>query len=309
MPAGGLIALLDDIASIADDVAKMTMTAADDVSSVTLKASQKAVGIVTDDLAVTAEQMHGIRRDRELRVVWGVAKGSFKNKMLYLIPGALFLTAVAPWALAPLLVGGGAFLCYEGAEKLLEKFHPHTAKEAGADTKALDPMKLERVRVAEAIRTDMVLSGEIMVMGLNVMSEKAMGLGLTAVSLVAFGTFMTAAVYGTVALLVKMDDAGEALARRAATRRLGQGIVLAAPRILHAISWIGLIAMLAVGGHLVAHNISPVHHAMAALLGPAPGFVLGYGSEIVFGFLTGLGVVGVLATGVPAKLIALVKHK
>lgn len=309
MPAGGLIALLDDIASIADDVAKMTMSTMDDIGSVTLKASQKAAGIVTDDLAVTAEQMHGIRRDRELRVVWGVAKGSFWNKMLYLIPGALLLTAFAPWALPPLLVAGGAFLCFEGAEKLIEKFHPHIAEDIGVETVASDPSELERVRVAEAIRTDLVLSGEIMVMGLNVMSESNMSLGLTAVSLVAFGTFMTAAVYGTVGILVKIDDAGEALARRQATRTLGQLIVKAAPKLLHLISWIGMIAMLAVGGHLVVHNIPPLHHALQILIGETPGFVLGYASEIIAGFLTGLLVVGALATGLPQKALALLRSK
>lgn len=293
MPAGGLIALLDDIASIADDVA-----------SVTLKASQKAVGIVTDDLAVTAEQMHGIKRDRELRVVWGVAKGSFWNKMLYLIPGALLLTAVAPWALPPLLVAGGAFLCFEGAEKLIEKFHPHIAEEIGVETVASDPMELERVRVVEAIRTDIVLSGEIMVMGLNIMREANMSFGLTAVSLVAFGTFMTVAVYGTVALLVKVDDAGEALAKRPATKTVGELIVKAAPKLLHLISWIGMIAMLAVGGHLVVHNIPPLHHALQMLTGETPGFVLGYASEITAGFIIGLLVIGALATGLPQRALA-----
>lgn len=141
MAFGGLIALIDDVALLADDIAKMAMATADDIGAVTLKASKKAAGIVTDDLAVTAEQMHGLRRDRELRIVWGVAKGSLKNKMFYLIPGALFLTAFAPWALPPLLIAGGAFLCFEGAEKLVEKFHPHIAREIGVDTPVIDPLE------------------------------------------------------------------------------------------------------------------------------------------------------------------------
>lgn len=298
--ATGLIALLDDIASIADDVAKMTMSAADDIGAVTIKASKKAAGIVTDDLAVTAEQMHGLRRDRELRIVWNVAKGSLKNKLFYLIPGALLLTAFAPWALPPLLVAGGAFLCFEGAEKLIEKAfgHHHVAE---LETRVADPLELEKVRVAEAIRTDLVLSGEIMVMGLNVMSEMSMDFRMTAVSLVVFGIFMTIAVYGVVALLVKIDDLGEALALKPATRTLGKLIVLAAPRLLHLISWIGMIAMLAVGGHLVAHNIPPFHHAIEAVIGPNGGFFATYGAEIAFGFITGLVVVGALKTGLPQK--------
>ncbi len=303
MALGGLVALLDDIALIADDVAKMTMSVADDIGAVTVKASQKAAGIVTDDLAVTAEQMTGIRRDREWRVIWGVAKGSFKNKMLFLIPGALFLTVFAPWALPPLLVAGGAFLCFEGAEKLIEKFHPKITAEIGMEAEVTDPMELERTRVAEAIRTDMVLSGEIMIMGLNVMQEMGMNFGMTALSLVVFGTFMTAAVYGTVALLVKIDDLGEALALRKHTRKLGQMIVLAAPKLLHLISWVGLIAMLAVGGHLVAANIPPVKQAMQGIVGVTPSFWVGYGSEIIFGFITGLVVVAALATRVPQKVI------
>jgi len=298
--ATGLIALLDDIASIADDVAKMTMSAADDIGAVTLKASKKAAGIVTDDLAVTAEQMHGLRRDRELRIVWNVAKGSFKNKLLYLIPGALLLTAFAPWALPPLMVAGGAFLCFEGAEKLIEKFfgHHHVAE---LEPQASDPVELEKVRVADAIRTDLILSGEIMVLGLNVMAEQQMNFWMTAFSLVVFGIFMTVAVYGVVALLVKIDDVGETLARRPATRQLGKLIVLAAPKLLHLISWVGMIAMLAVGGHLVAHNIPPIHHLIEAWIGRDAGFFVTYGTEIAFGFFTGLIVVGALKTGLPQK--------
>lgn len=307
MPAGGLIALLDDIASIADDVAKMTMSAADDIGSVTVKASQKAAGIVTDDLAVTAEQVNGIRRDRELRVIWGVAKGSFKNKMLYLIPGALLLTALAPWALAPLLVAGGLFLCYEGAEKLIEKFHPHVAQEIGVDVVASTPEELERIKVAEAIKTDLVLSGEIIVMGLGVMSEHAMSWAMTAVALVAFGIFMTAAVYGTVAILVKMDDAGEAMAKIKSTRYLGRFLVVLAPKLLHVISWIGLIAMLAVGGHLVVHYIPPLHHLISAYIPDTLPMAIVYLREIVSGLIAGGLVILALATGIPARIFKAIK--
>ncbi len=245
MSGTGLLALADDIATIADDVAKMTATA-----------TRKASGIVIDDMAVTAENMQGIRRDRELKVIAEVATGSLKNKMLYLVPGALALSALAPAALPALLLAGGLYLAYEGAEKILEKFHKHQPEGDAAKTVApLSAEAYERQRIDGAIRTDMVLSGEIMVMGLNTMTAKSMAFKMAA--LPTFGLVMTGLVYGTVAGLVKMDDAGEWMAKKEnkMVQGLGRGIVKAAPGVLHGIAHIGTAAMLAVGGHLVAHNL------------------------------------------------------
>lgn len=309
MAVSGLVALLDDLASIADDVAKMTALAADDIASATFKASQKAAGIVTDDLAVTAQTMGGIRRDRELRVVAAVAWGSLKNKMFYLVPGAIALSALAPWAIPPIMVGGGCFLAYEGAEKVLEKLHKHAPDDSTEAELPLpiDPVAFEKKRIDEAVRTDMVLSGEIMVMGLDAMS--GMGMVMKSLTLPVFGLIMTFGVYGTVALLVKMDDFGEWLARKnnAAIRFIGRKIVLAAPVILRIISVVGTFAMLAVGGHLVVHNIPALEHLLEGMmhlttLTGTIASLVSYVLQAVFGFAAGYGIAALIVSGIPGRL-------
>lgn len=299
--SSGLVALLDDVATIADDVATMT-----------IGASKKAVGIVTDDMAVTAENMQGIRRDRELRVIWEVAKGSLKNKMFYLVPGALALSAFAPAAIPALLIGGGGYLCYEGAEKVLEKFHKHEERPESAPV-PVDAATYEKQRIDGAIRTDMILSGEIMVMGLNSMS--GFGMAMKAAALPAFGLVMTAGVYGTVAGLVKLDDLGEWMTKRdgSLTRKLGEQIVRHTPKLLHGIAAVGTLAMLAVGGNLVAHNIPMIGHALEAVthalpLGGVGQALAGYAVEAGFGLMAGLGTVGAVMTGIPGRAAAWVRE-
>lgn len=302
MPASGLLALLDDIATIADDVATLTAAAA-----------KKTTGIVTDDMAVTAEQAIGIRREREIPVVMSVAWGSMKNKGLILAPGALLLNAVAPFVITPILMAGGLFLCFEGVEKVLHRFLPHE-EEAGADAgphPETDPVAYEKQRVEGAIRTDLILSAEIIAISLGEISTAPF---LTqVVVLYAISVIMTIGVYGMVAGLVKMDDAGELMVRRGGgSATLGNGILWAAPKILHAISTIGMVAMLMVGGGILAHGIPPLHHALEHLTaGIQPGWLSGVTAQLLnvaVGAVAGLVLVGAVATGLPHKLWKLIRR-
>lgn len=317
MPVSGLIALLDDIASISDSVAAMAAATAkkgtvvaDDVASLTGVAAKKTAGVVTDDMAVTAEQAIGIRREREIPVVVAVAKGSLINKALYLTPGALVLNAVAPWSIVPILMAGGLFLSFEGVEKVLEKLHPHDGadEDDGLDA-ATDPEAFERSRVSGAIRTDFILSGEIIAISLG---EVAQAPFLTQVgTLYAVSVIMTIGVYGIVGVLIKMDDAGEWLATQGGARKtVGELILAAAPKVLHAISQIGTFAMLMVGGHILLEGILPleqvVHHLLDAI--PVGRGAVGMVIDVLIGAIAGLGVVGVFATGIPSRLKALFKR-
>lgn len=318
MPVHGLIALLDDIASIAEGVGTMAAAAArkgsavaDDVATLTGVAARKTTGIVTDDMAVTAEQAIGIRREREIPVVLAVARGSMKNKGLYLAPGALLLNAVAPWAILPLLMCGGAFLCFEGVEKVVHKLRPHPEDHV-ADAAPVDPETFERERVDGAIRTDLVLSAEIIAISLG---EVAQAPFLTqAATLYAISVIMTVGVYGLVGVLIKLDDLGELLTRApgGARERLGRAILVAAPKLLHVISIIGTVAMLMVGGHILLEGIHPleqaVHHALEAIPGGVRG-VVGMAVDVLLGVIAGLLLVGIGATGIPGKLLALIPKK
>jgi len=315
MAGSGLIALLDDIATIADDVAAMAaITArkggalADDVASLTAAAARKTSGIVTDDMAVTAEQAIGIRRDREIPVVLAVAKGSFKNKALILTPGALALNAVAPWAITPLLMMGGAFLCFEGVEKVIHKIRPHDKHDDGPSA-TMDPEAFERSRIDGAIRTDLILSAEIIAISLG---EVATAPFVTQVAaLYAISVLMTVGVYGLVAVLIKIDDAGEVLVQRGgASVGLGKLLLAGAPKLLHLISLIGTVAMLLVGGQILLHGIGPLHHFVEHLLVDAPAKgLLSMVADLLMGGVAGLLLVGLVATGIPAKLMALLPKK
>ena len=302
MPASGLIALLDDIAAIADDVATLTAMAA-----------KKTSGVVTDDMAVTAEQAIGIRRERELPVVWAVAKGSMFNKAVILAPGALLLNAVAPWAILPLLMAGGTFLAYEGVEKVIHKIRPHDKHEGGDGEAELmkDPATFEKMRVEGAIRTDLILSAEIIALTLGEAASKPFV--TQAATLYVISIIMTVGVYGMVALLIKMDDFGEYLATHGGPReRLGRAILVAAPNILHLISLVGTVAMLIVGGHIILEGIHPLEEAVHHLLETVPPWssgLVGLVMDILIGAVTGLIVVGVLATGIPGKLWAMLPKK
>lgn len=249
--AGGLFALLDDVAAIA----KVAAATLDDVAAQSLKAGGKAAGIVIDDTAVTPRYVVGFAAARELPIVWRIALGSLKNKLLFLLPGALLLSAVAPWVITPLLMLGGVYLCFEGAEKLHHMLFGHdpVVEEAGA---AVDPATLEAEKVAGAIRTDLVLSAEIMAIALATIEvpdfmTRALVLALVGVSI-------TIGVYGFVALLVKADDIGAAMARGrvALLRAIGRGLVLGMPGLLAVLSVVGTLAMLWVGGGILVHGLA-----------------------------------------------------
>lgn len=315
MPVSGLLALIDDIASLADNVGAMAAVAAKkggaasrDVALLTRQAAQKTSGVVTDDMAVTAEQAIGIRREREIPVVLAVARGSFKNKALYLAPGALLLNAVAPWAIHPILMAGGTFLAYEGVEKVIEKFHPHEAE--AEDDAPQDPESFEKSRVEGAIRTDFILSAEIIAISLG---EVASAPFLTqALSLYAISVVMTIGVYGVVGLLIKLDDMGEAMSARGGPgAKLGELLLKGAPMLLHAISYVGTVAMLMVGGHILVEGIHPVEelvHAAEAAVPHAIGWLVALLLDVGVGAVAGLVVVGVLATKIPGKLWKMVRR-
>lgn len=261
MAGSGLLALLDDIASLLDDVAILTKVAA-----------KKTAGVLGDDLALNAEQVAGVRTERELPVVWAVAKGSLRNKVI-LVPAALAVSAAAPRAVLPLLMVGGAYLCYEGFEKLAHRFLHENAKDsahhaelarAGADS-AVDLVALERDRIKGAVRTDFILSAEIIVITLGAVAAAPF---VTRVSvLTAIALLMTAGVYGLVAGIVKLDDIGLHLSRRAgdtgaarALRGLGRAILKVAPWLMKSLSVAGTAAMFLVGGGILVHGVPPVHH-------------------------------------------------
>lgn len=302
--ASGFFALLDDIASIS----KIAVASLDDVAAQALKAGKKTAGIVIDDAAVTPRYVVGFAAERELPTIAKIAWGSLKNKTLYLLPGALALSFLAPWAITPLLMAGGAFLCVEGYEKVHAMLHPPPAAAPGpaAAVSAAD----EQAKVASAIRTDFILSAEIMAITLAAVTtptfiNKALVLGLV-------GVLVTVAVYGTVALIVKADDFGLYLAQRggaSVVRALGRGIVHAMPGLLKALAFVGMLAMLWVGGGIFLHGLEEYGfgavphaiHAFAARTGAA--FGAAAGAVTWFVDATAAGVLG-LAIGFVVALVA-----
>ena len=263
--ASSLLALLDDIATILDDVSVMTKVAA-----------KKTAGVLGDDLALNAQQVSGVAAERELPVVWAVAKGSLVNKAI-LVPLALAISAFAPWAVTPLLMVGGAFLCYEGFEKLAHRWlhrgadeaHRRELAQAVADP-AVDLMALEKEKIKGAVRTDFILSAEIIVISLGTVAAAPLPQRLGV--LVGIALIMTVGVYGLVAGIVKLDDAGLHLHRSAGdsvfarTRRaLGGAILGAAPWLMKGLSVAGTAAMFLVGGGILAHGVPALHHAVEAL--------------------------------------------
>lgn len=259
--ATSLLALIDDIASVLDDVALLSKVAA-----------KKTAGVLGDDLALNAQQVSGVKVDRELPVVWAVAKGSFINKAI-LVPAALAISAFAPWAVTPLLMVGGAFLCYEGFEKLAHRFL-HSAAEREAQHKALllalldpgvDLLALEKTKIKGAVRTDFILSAEIIAITLGTVQGSPFITQLAVLSSIAI--VMTAGVYGLVAGIVKIDDGGLYLSERAGAsawgrfqRSLGRGILRAAPWLMKGLSVAGTAAMFLVGGGILSHGLTPLHH-------------------------------------------------
>ena len=270
--ATSLLALLDDITTLLDDVSVMTKVAA-----------KKTAGVLGDDLALNAQQVTGVNADRELPVVWAVAKGSFVNKLI-LVPAALAISAFAPWAVTPLLMVGGAFLCFEGVEKLAHRWL-HDAEEDTAQRQrlkkavanpAVDLVALEKDKIKGAVRTDFILSAEIIAITLGTTAGAAIGTQFAVLATVAIA--MTVFVYGLVAGIVKLDDLGLALSRRTgATRSIGLGILTAAPWLMKALSIAGTAAMFLVGGGIVVHGVPAVHHwvqGVAVSAGPAIGWLV-----------------------------------
>ncbi len=272
MPSS-LLALLDDITSVLDDVATLTKVA-----------TKKTAGVLGDDLALNAEQVTGVKPDRELPVVWAVFKGSARNKLV-LVPLAIAISALAPWAIVPLLMLGGAFLCFEGFEKVAHRLlhdreadqqHKQALTAAVADP-AVDLVALERDKIKGAIRTDFILSAEIIVISLGTVSHQPLGMRLAV--LAAIAAIMTVGVYGLVAGIVKLDDLGLNLLRRSGgvAQATGRLIIAGAPRLMMLLSIAGTAAMFLVGGGIIVHGIGPLHHlaqdaaAAAAALEPLGG--------------------------------------
>lgn len=251
MAGSSLLTLIDDIASLLDDVSLMTKMAA-----------KKTAGVLGDDLALNAQQVTGVKADRELPVVWSVAKGSFINKAI-LVPLALLISALAPWAITPLLMVGGAYLCYEGFEKVFHSL-THKKQDGEENKEALnaneDVAAYEQRKVKGAIRTDFVLSAEIIAITLGTVAGATFSQQV--IVLCGIAIVMTVGVYGIVAGIVKLDDLGLYLSRKssALARSIGSGIVSAAPYLMKTLSVVGTIAMFMVGGGILTHGLPPVHH-------------------------------------------------
>ena len=297
---GGLTALLDDISVIA----RAAAASVDDVGVAASRAGSKTAGVVIDDAAVTPSYATGLTPDRELPLIANITKGSLKNKLLILLPGALLLSEFLPWAIVPLLMLGGAYLSYEGAEKVIEKLggekHGKTLEDPIEDL-----ARFEKERTAGAIRTDLILSGEIMAITLNEVAAETLVTRAAVLALV--GVAVTVAVYGAVALIVKMDDIGLHMAQRRSrlAQRFGRGLVNAMPKVLAVLSFVGTIAMLWVGGGIVLHGLEelgiagPAHwahdiqqvveHSTGALSG-----VLGWATYAAASALTALALGGVI---------------
>ena len=290
MPSG-LVALLDDIASIT----KMAAASIDDIGAAAAKAGTKAAGVVVDDAAVTPRYVTNFTPERELPIIWAIAKGSLRNKLLILLPVALLLSAFLPWAITPLLMIGGAFLCFEGAEKVIEALGGDKHGET-VDDVIEDPVAFEKQRVGGAIRTDFILSAEIMAIALNDVADSSIGNQAAILAVVGIG--ITALVYGAVGLIVKMDDIGLHLAERPnkGSQALGRALLVGMPKVMAALSVIGTAAMLWVGGQIVLHGAGqmglagPEHflHGIAETAGAALSFAEGVVTWTVNAALSGV---------------------
>ncbi|TSH77791.1 DUF808 domain-containing protein [Acinetobacter sp. RF15A] len=295
--ASSLLILLDDIATVLDDVAVMSKMAA-----------KKTAGVLGDDLALNAQQVSGVRSDRELPVVWSVAKGSFVNKLI-LVPAALLISVVAPWLITPLLMIGGLFLCYEGVEKVLHSIQHKKAKTGEAASQELatietDLVTFEKDKIKGAVRTDFILSAEIVVISLGTVATAAFGTKVMVLSVIAI--LMTVGVYGFVAMIVKIDDLGLYLTKQASSLKqsIGRGLLAFAPKLMKTLTIVGTIAMFLVGGGIISHGVPLLHHFMEGSVDyaehiPTVGTIVGALTptliNLVIGFIAGLVVLGVVA--------------
>ena len=310
--ASSLLLLLDDIAAVLDDVAVMSKMAArksaamaDDVAVLTKVSAQKTAGVLGDDLALNAQQVTGVSANREIPVVWAVAKGSMLNKAI-LVPAALAISAFAPWAVTPLLMVGGAFLCFEGFEKLAHKLlHPkaeddaHEAElEAALADPAVDLAALEQAKIKGAVRTDFILSAEIIAITLGTVAGQDFWTQLAV--LVGIALLMTVGVYGLVGGIVKLDDLGLWLSQKAssAAQAIGRGILWLAPWLMKFLSVAGTAAMFLVGGGIIAHGIGPLHHLIQDWKAAAGG--MGWLLEMLANAVVGIVVGGIVVAVVTA---------
>ena len=302
MAGSSLLTLLDDIATLLDDISVMGKLAA-----------KKTAGVLGDDLSLNAQQVTGVRANRELPVVWGVAKGSLINKVI-LVPLALLISAFIPWAITPLLMLGGAFLCFEGVEKVLHslqarkhKEDPQVRRQRLEALASQDPMAFERDKVKGAIRTDFILSAEIVAITLGIVAEAPLLNQILILSGIAL--LVTVGVYGLVGIIVKLDDMGYWLEKTSSlAQRPGKALLAIAPRLMKVLSIVGTLAMFLVGGGIVVHGITPLHHAIenlahgqnaviASLLPTVANLVLGF----IIGAIVLAGVKAIGALRRPAK--------
>jgi uncharacterized protein len=303
--SAGLFGLLDDVAALA----RLTAASVDDIGAATGRATAKAAGVVIDDTAVTPQYVHGIAAERELPIIKRIAIGSLRNKLLFILPAALLLSQFVPWLLTPILMIGATYLCYEGAEKVVGRLLRKDGHDGNAAPTATVGPDAEKQMAAGAIRTDFILSAEIMVIALNEVADQPFVPRLIILAVVA--VVITIAVYGVVGLIVKMDDIGLSLAQRTSrfAQRIGRGLVTAMPKLLSALSAIGTVAMLWVGGHILLVGTDDVgwhapyglvhlaeefvHHAVQGV-GGLLAWLLNTAVSAVVGFVVGAVVVAVM---------------
>ncbi|UVM23498.1 DUF808 domain-containing protein [Pseudomonas wadenswilerensis] len=291
MAGSSLLVLIDDIATVLDDVSVMTKVAA-----------KKTAGVLGDDLALNAQQVTGVRAEREIPVVWAVAKGSFLNKLI-LVPAALLISAFIPWAVTPLLMVGGAFLCFEGFEKLAHKFlhskeqdqAEHAALVEAVADPAVDLVAFEQGKIKGAVRTDFILSAEIIAITLGAVAHAPLTQQIIVLSGIAI--VMTIGVYGLVAGIVKLDDLGLWLTQKAssAAKAIGNGILRAAPYMMKSLSVIGTAAMFLVGGGILVHGVAPLHHAIETFSAGRGGVLTSTLLNAGVGIVAGAAVLAVVA--------------
>ncbi|KNC94781.1 DUF808 family protein [Trabulsiella odontotermitis] len=301
MAGSSLLTLLDDIATLLDDISMMGKLAA-----------KKTAGVLGDDLSLNAQQVSGVRANRELPVVWGVAKGSFVNKVI-LVPLALLISAFLPWAITPLLMIGGAFLCYEGVEKVVHSFHARKQNDEQARQQRLEALanqdmrQVERDKIKGAIRTDFILSAEIVAITLGIVADAPLLNQVLILSGIAI--LVTVGVYGLVGVIVKLDDMGYWLAEKSSmlAQGLGKSLLFIAPWLMKSLSIVGTLAMFLVGGGIILHGLAPLHHAIehfTAEQASAVQWLLPTLFNLVLGFIVGavvLTVVNVVSRLRPAK--------